>query len=130
LLGPTGFSVLMTADGALTGYRVRAQGRALDQAAGAVREAMAPLSIDEIKRGVAMLSARCSVANSGDTALRVAALVEALAEMPADLAADVLTNWHRENQWLPTAAEVWKRHGWRVKQRQMLMDALMDAKGA
>ena len=120
----------MTADGALTGYRVRAQGRALDQAAGAVREAMAPLSIDEIKRGVAMLSARCSVANSGDTALRVAALVEALAEMPADLAADVLTNWHRENQWLPTAAEVWKRHGWRVKQRQMLMDALMDAKGA
>lgn len=115
----------MSPDGDVAGYRVT-RGPGLERAIDAVRHALLPLGLEDIKRGVAMLSARCSVPGQ-DAAVKAAALVEALAEMPADLAADVIANWHRENEWMPTAAQVWKRHGWRVKQRQMLLQALEGA---
>lgn len=100
----------------------------LNRAIVATQMALSPFSNDEVEKQlavVATLLVKPAGENAQDQTIRIKSLAMKLSEFPADIVTYALDRVVERSTFWPSYAEIYKHIEWRVKNRNMLLDALL-----
>jgi hypothetical protein len=116
------------ADIMVSGFKVEADTvEQVEQAIRAVLSSMAPLGVEAIESQLALL-ATLVVKPTGETpedhSLRMRSLAMQLSDYPADIVQRAIKRVSETAKFWPSYAEFYEHIGWRVRKRQLLLDAL------
>ena len=112
----------------VSGFKIEADSvEQVEQAIKAVLSSMASLSVEAIESQLALL-ATLVVKPTGETAddhsVRMRGLAIQLSEYPADIVQRAIKRVSQTSKFWPSYAEFYEHIGWRVRKRQLLLDAL------
>ena len=112
----------------VSGFKIEADTvEQVEQAIKAVLSSMASLSVEAIESQLALL-ATLVVKPTGETAddhsVRMRGLAIQLSEYPADIVQRAIKRVSQTSKFWPSYAEFYEHIGWRVRKRQLLLDAL------
>lgn len=94
----------------------------------AVRKALTPLPEDQIGEQLAMLATlvvKPSGEDSEDHAIRIKSLTNQLREYPADITLYAIEQVAKRSKFWPSFAEFYQHIEWKVRKRELMLDALM-----
>lgn len=112
----------------VSGFKIEADSvEQVEQAIKAVLASMTPLSVEAIESQLALL-ATLVVKPTGETpedhSLRMRSLAMQLSDYPADIVQRAIKRVSESAKFWPSYAEFYEHIGWRVRKRQLLLDAL------
>ncbi len=118
-----------TVDIIVKGYEITTKDMdGLNRAIVATQMALSPFDKEEVGKHLAVLATllvKPAGENAEDQSIRIKSLAVKLSEFPADIVAYALDRVVERSTFWPSYAEIYKHIEWRVRNRNLLLDALL-----